>query len=309
MLRLWKKAFSDNLTLSPQTTRPATAAVLGIVPGLGQLYNGQFLKAFNYSECAAFNFILLYVLVFKDSIVKHIELCAADAHNALALQYLFWKLEIAPATLPILILLLSMLVLHSVRDSFITAKRRSLRTNSTRSAIELRDVIGFSLIVHKITFLAISVLVLMIHPQDPGVSYAFIFEPNVSSHTQSQSSAENARPLKPSTNRHSGTLSSRSHKATSSVKQRATVRSNNSSEQAPPDHLMQHAAVPFASNYYVSNWLLASSALGRPGRSTTVRADFMIVALIITLSRRCGRVGKRKSDHGLDLAESETLAG
>lgn len=108
---------------------PATAAMLSVIPGLGQFYNGQSVKGFLFMDVAVVNAVLLLIVLFAEPISAGLRNLLTGNHvkpndgvlNALASAHL---------GTPFSLVLVSMILLFvgfAVRDAYDFARGEKLK--------------------------------------------------------------------------------------------------------------------------------------------------------------------------------------
>ncbi len=129
---------------------PSVAGALSLVPGLGQLYNGDRLKGWLFLEVGAINFAILAVILCADSLSTGMAQFAVNHHfnanYALLKQLASFKLGHPGATL--LFALCLAFIAFSVRDAYDRATNIRRREIYSGHFLELSEAASGSYLAH-----------------------------------------------------------------------------------------------------------------------------------------------------------------
>lgn len=131
-------------------SNPSTAALLSIVPGLGQLYNGERRKGVLFLEVAALNYLLLWLTIWSGQLAEGMSSFGRVMHlkpnGALinAVGQAHWG---SPLSM-IIAALASMFAVYAVRDAYDKAASTRRRKLYPAYAIELNEAASGSYLFH-----------------------------------------------------------------------------------------------------------------------------------------------------------------
>lgn len=131
-------------------SNPSTAALLSIVPGLGQLYNGERRKGVLFLEVAAINYLLLWLTIWSGQLAEGMSSFGRMMHlkpnGALinAVGQAHWG---SPLSM-IIAALASMFAIYAVRDAYDKAASTRRRKLYPAYAIELNEAASGSYLFH-----------------------------------------------------------------------------------------------------------------------------------------------------------------
>lgn len=140
---------------------PLTAALLSVIPGLGQLYVGDRRKGVLFLDVSILNFLLLWAILFTEPMVKSLQ-SFGDTFHVRPNESVVMALQHAHLGSPASVMILSMMVAFAVfaaRDAYDRAfvKRRAIYPNSI---VELSEATSGSYIIHISLMIAFGVLAL-----------------------------------------------------------------------------------------------------------------------------------------------------
>lgn len=141
---------------------PATAAMLSVIPGLGQFYNGQSIKGFLFMDVAAVNAVLLTIVLFAEPMAAGLRNVLTGNHvkpNDGILQ----ALSSAHLGTPFSVVLLSMILLFvgfAVRDAYDSARGEKLKPIYADSALHLSEAASGSYLFHFAAMISCAVFAL-----------------------------------------------------------------------------------------------------------------------------------------------------
>lgn len=150
---------------------PATAAMLSVIPGLGQLYNGQSVKGFLFMDVAAVNALLLLIVLFAEPLSTGLRSLLTGNHmrpNDGILQ----ALASAHLGTPFSIVLVSMILLFvgfAVRDAYDYARGEKLKPIYADSALHLSEAASGSYLFHFAAMISCAVFALFFLIPKPEV--------------------------------------------------------------------------------------------------------------------------------------------
>lgn len=152
----------NSYAYAQQARDPMTAAMLSMVPGLGQFYNGESRKGILFLDVALINYALMSMIILAPSIVS--------ALKGLGLQYgmkinkgvmeALLQLHIGS---PVSIVVLGMVVAfvaYAVRDAYDHAMVKRRRALYSDSIIELNEATSGAYIFHASLIVALAVMAL-----------------------------------------------------------------------------------------------------------------------------------------------------
>ncbi|HEY9678383.1 MAG TPA: TonB family protein [Drouetiella sp.] len=142
--------------------QPSTAAMLSVIPGLGQFYNGQSVKGFLFLDVAAVNAILLTVVLFAEPMAKGIKTMLSGNHIR-ANDGVLQALASAHLGTPFSMVLLSMILLFvgfAVRDAYDSARVLRRKPIYGDSALQLSEAASGSYLFHFAALFSLAILAL-----------------------------------------------------------------------------------------------------------------------------------------------------
>lgn len=143
---------------------PGTAAVLSIIPGLGQLYNGEKRKGLLFLDVAAINFVLLWLMLFTDSIVTTMVSFARTFHIK-PNENLIASLKGAQMGSPLSIILLGLIMTfaaYAIRDAYDHAHVARRRSIYPECVVAMPEVTSSSYLFHLAALLSFFVMALFL---------------------------------------------------------------------------------------------------------------------------------------------------
>lgn len=141
---------------------PATAAMLSVIPGLGQFYNGQSIKGFLFMDVAAVNAVLFTIVLFAEPMASGLRTVLTGNHvkpNDGILQ----ALASAHLGTPFSLVLVSMILLFvgfAVRDAYDSARGEKLKPIYADSALHLSEAASGSYLFHFAAMISCAVFAL-----------------------------------------------------------------------------------------------------------------------------------------------------
>ena len=167
---------------------PLTAAILSLIPGLGQLYVGDRRKGIIFLDVAAVNAILLWLMLFTEPMVRTVSQFGASFHFRLnggvidAVRYAHLG---SPASL-LIVALMSLFVLYAARDAYDRAFGLRRKQIYGDSVIELSEATSGSYIFHFALMISFAILALFFLIPPPRaaqvVEIVFTDTPPVTTH-------------------------------------------------------------------------------------------------------------------------------
>ncbi len=155
-----------------QSCDPGTAAMLSILPGLGQLYNGEKRKGLLFLEVAAINYFLLTLVIFMPPLLDGLKSCSA-ALNLKPNIMLLAALRQAHWGSPFSIILLGMVMMfiaYAVRDAYDRAANIRRRKIYPAHVIELTEAASGSYLLHLAVMITCCILGLFFLVPKPPVA-------------------------------------------------------------------------------------------------------------------------------------------
>lgn len=158
-----------------QRLNPYTAAALSVVPGLGQLYNGQKAKAFLFMDVAFVNFCLLAVILLAKPISRGLQAISTEFHARANYDLILTLKHIAPGSTVsnIVLLLVLSFFLYVARDAYDTARTRKLKAIYPDAVISMAEAASGSYLMHLSMMFTCALLALFLiipAPPRPDVS-------------------------------------------------------------------------------------------------------------------------------------------
>ncbi|HEY9755280.1 MAG TPA: TonB family protein [Oculatellaceae cyanobacterium] len=153
--------------LKPETV--ITAAALSVVPGLGQLYNGEARKGILYLCASLSTFMLISVVCLKGFLISGAKYLGSHLHVKLnsAVMDCLCNIDLRSPQMLILALLMIAFTLFSVRDAF--ERRVFLRREKlyAHEALAISEAASGSYVIHALAFgcMLLLVLFLFVPPQ------------------------------------------------------------------------------------------------------------------------------------------------
>lgn len=148
---------------------PQTAAILSLIPGLGQYYNGQSRKGMLFLDVAVVNYFLLALILTGPQLAQGLKLLGLghrmEINDGLVSALNSLKLG-SPASFVVSALVISF-VAYAVRDAYDQANYRKRKAIYKDSIIELPEAASGSYIFHASIVLALGVMALFF-VADPG---------------------------------------------------------------------------------------------------------------------------------------------
>lgn len=141
---------------------PKTAAMLSLIPGLGQYYNGQSRKGMLFLDVAILNYILLGLILLAPQISEGLKklgsLCSMEVNQTLV--GLLHSLRLGtPASMVVLGLVLTFIA-YAVRDAYDQANVKKRKAIYKDAIIELNEAASGSYILHASSIVALAVMAL-----------------------------------------------------------------------------------------------------------------------------------------------------
>ncbi|MBX9722732.1 MAG: TonB family protein [Candidatus Obscuribacterales bacterium] len=174
-----QRAMAQNSYAYAQQARdPMTAAMLSMVPGLGQFYNGESRKGILFLDVALINYALLSLIFLAPSLVS--------ALSGLGLQYgmkinegvmkALLQLHIgSPVSIVVLGMVLAF-VAYAVRDAYDHAMVKRRRALYADSIIELNEATSGAYIFHASLIVSLGVMALFFFIPKPVAPQITVFE-------------------------------------------------------------------------------------------------------------------------------------
>jgi len=126
------------------------AAALSVVPGLGQLYNGQSARGLLFMDVAAVNFVMLWLILFTEPVVRTISAFSTEFHvrpNEELLHALNQMHVGTPVSSAVLLLIFGF-VFYAARDAYDSAKKKRLQAIYPDHAIQMPEAASGSYLLH-----------------------------------------------------------------------------------------------------------------------------------------------------------------
>ncbi len=162
----------------PQETRdPATAAMLSMIPGLGQFYNGQSRKGILFLDVAILNYILLSMMLLAPGITKALEVFGKQYGMKVndAVIEAFRQIHFgSPVSLLVTGMVLAF-VGYAARDAYDHAIAKRRRAIYKDMVIELPEATSGSYILHAALIVSLAILAMFFFiPQPPAKQITMI---------------------------------------------------------------------------------------------------------------------------------------
>src|SRR5262249_39663342 len=141
---------------------PGMAAMLSIIPGLGQLYNGEKRKGVLFLDVAAINFVMLWMMLFTEPIIKAMKSFGQTFHvqpNKTVIE----SLQAAHIGSPLSIIVLGLIVTfaaYAARDAYDRANVARRRKIYPDSVVEMPEATSGSYLFHFAAMISFFVLAL-----------------------------------------------------------------------------------------------------------------------------------------------------
>ena len=163
----------------PQETRdPATAAMLSMIPGLGQFYNGQSRKGILFLDVAILNYILLSVMLLAPGIAKALEVFGKQYGMKVndAVIEAFRQMHFgSPVSLLVTGMVLAF-VGYAARDAYDHAIAKRRRAIYKDMVIELPEATSGSYILHAALIVSLAILAMFFFIPQPPVKQITMIE-------------------------------------------------------------------------------------------------------------------------------------
>lgn len=139
---------------------PGTAATLSLVPGLGQLYNGESRKGILFLDVAFINMALLVVMAFTGTFTKALSDLGQNTHMKLngGLLTTLQQIQLGTPASIVILSLFAAFVAFSVRDAYEHANKRRRRALYGDSVIDLTEATSGSYIFHISLLLSLAIM-------------------------------------------------------------------------------------------------------------------------------------------------------
>jgi protein TonB len=141
---------------------PVMAAALSVVPGLGQFYNGQSARGFLFFDVALVNFVILWLMLFTEPIVRALSAFSTEFHIRpnQELLHALKQLHIGTPVSSAVLLLILGFVGYAARDAYDQAKSKRLQAIYPDHAIEMPEATSGSYLLHLSMIVTCAVLAL-----------------------------------------------------------------------------------------------------------------------------------------------------
>lgn len=142
---------------------PMKALKLSLIPGLGQMYNGERIKGFLFLDVGLVNFLLLWLILFARPIAQTLATFFAQYHVQLnyELLQLFQRLQFGqPMSLIVLAAVLSFMF-YVARDAYDAAQRARLRAMYPDEVVSMPEAASGSYLLHIAGMLSCILLALI----------------------------------------------------------------------------------------------------------------------------------------------------
>jgi TonB family protein len=143
---------------------PYTAAALSVMPGLGQLYNGQKAKAFLFMDVAFVNFLLLGFVLLAQPLSRALSAISTEFHARANVDLIHSLQHVAPgsAISNIVLLLVLSFAIYAARDAYDTARTRQVKAIYPDSVIGMAEAASGSYLMHLAMMFTCAVLALFL---------------------------------------------------------------------------------------------------------------------------------------------------
>lgn len=141
---------------------PTTAAMLSVVPGLGQFYNGESRKGILFLDVAIINFILLSIILLAPVLVKFMQDFGHQYQmrlNGGVLEALRNMQFGTPVSLVVLGMIIAF-VAYAVRDAYDHAVIKRRRAIYSDAILQLNEATSGSYIIHASVIVSLAVMAL-----------------------------------------------------------------------------------------------------------------------------------------------------
>lgn len=149
-----RNAFAGNTPVSER--EPFTAAALSLIPGLGQLYNGEHRKGMLFLDVSAINFVLLWVILFAQPIaafLRHFGKAFEMRVNGEVIAAIE-KLHFGSPLSIIFIVMFAAFAIYSMRDAYDHAAYAIRKHLYPDAVIEMPEAASGSYLLHFAFMLA-----------------------------------------------------------------------------------------------------------------------------------------------------------
>lgn len=154
--------FSTNPQFADNRRHPLTAAMLSVLPGLGQLYLGEKRKGILFLDVTAANIILLWLMLFTEPMLKAISQMGATFHfrpNELLMEVVKQAHMGSPASLLLVAMMLAF-GSYAARDAYDHAFGLKRKKIYAESVLEFSEATSGSYIFHIAMIFAFATLAL-----------------------------------------------------------------------------------------------------------------------------------------------------
>ncbi len=151
---------------------PLTAALLSLVPGLGQLYNGDRRKGILFLDVTVVNAVLLWLMLFTEPMLKAMRELSAGFHcrpNDCVVESIRYAHIGSPASL-LIILLIASFTLFAARDAYDRAWKSRTGQIYPGFILELSEACSGSYLLHFACMLSLFILALFFLIPRPHVT-------------------------------------------------------------------------------------------------------------------------------------------
>jgi TonB family protein len=163
---------SNTLSYDKYGRHPLTAAVLSVVPGLGQLYTGEMRKGFLYLDVSAANFVILFAILFTDSIIKFLNKFGSQFHFRMDDGVLasLSRLHLgSPASLLILAMMIAFAFL-AARDAYDRAALPKHKPIYPENIIDLSEATSGSYLAHFAIIFSLAIVAIFFVAPKPLIT-------------------------------------------------------------------------------------------------------------------------------------------
>ncbi len=141
---------------------PKTAAMLSLIPGLGQYYNGQSRKGMLFLDVAILNYVLLGLILLAPQISEGLKTLGSVSRMEVnqTLVSLLHSVRLGtPASMVVLGLVVTFIA-YAVRDAYDQARFKKRKAIYKDAIIELNEAASGSYILHASSIVALAVMAL-----------------------------------------------------------------------------------------------------------------------------------------------------